>query len=190
MINEYHTKLICACSRTAPSKSKLTIPKKELFSLLLGSQKGEYLRNMISIESDNVFLYSDSMGAIFWCLQNPDKLKVYVSNRVRKIKQINFTILYVPGYENPADYTTNTTQINEYSNTEFWQNYPNLLSTYTDGLISKYCVEYLQEDTLSTKQSEELKAETKQAKAKILAQKPKGLPSFEIQNILERKSNY
>ena len=78
MTNEYHTKLIYACSRTASSKSKLTIPKKELCSLLLGSQKGEYLRNIISIEQDNVFLHSDSMVAIFWCLQNPDKLKVYV----------------------------------------------------------------------------------------------------------------
>ena len=90
--NKYHTKLIYACSRTAPSKSKLTMPKKELCSLLLGSKKGEYLRNIISIERDNVFLHSDSIVAIFWCLQNPDKLKVYVSNRVKKIKQINFTI--------------------------------------------------------------------------------------------------
>ena len=39
--NEYHTKLIYACGRTSPYKSKLTIPKKELCSLLLGSQKGE-----------------------------------------------------------------------------------------------------------------------------------------------------
>ena len=129
------------------------------------------------------------MGAIFWCLQNPDELKVYVSNRVNMIKQINFTILYVPGYENPADYTTKTTPINEYLNTEFWQNGPHLLRTNTDDLISEYCIEYLQDDTLSTKQSEELKAETKPVKAKILVQKEKELPSFEIQNILERKSN-
>ena len=71
MTGEFHTKLIYACSRTAPSKSKLTIPKKELCSLLLGSQKGEYLRNIISIEPDNVFLHSDSMVAIFRCLKNP-----------------------------------------------------------------------------------------------------------------------
>ena len=62
---EFHTKLIYACSRTAPSKSKLTIPKKELCSLLLGSEKGEYLRQMISIERDNVYLHSDRMVAIF-----------------------------------------------------------------------------------------------------------------------------
>ena len=100
------------------------------------------------------------MVAIFWCLRNPDKLKVHVSNRVRKIKKINFTILYVPGYENPEDHTSKTTPINKYLNTEFWQNGPHLLMTDTDDLISKYCIEYLQEDTLSTKQSEELKAET------------------------------
>ena len=101
---------------------------------------------------------------LFWSLQNPDKLKVYVSNRVKKIKQINFTILYVPGYENPADYTTKTTPINRYLNTEFWQNGPQLLKTNTDELISKYCIEYLQEEALSAKQSEEMKAETKPIK--------------------------
>ena len=106
--NEYYCKLIYACSRIATSKSKPTIPKKELCSLLLGSLKRDYLRNIISIEPDNVLLHSDSMVAIFWCLQNPDKLKVYVSNRVKKIKQINFTILYVPGHKNPADFTTKT----------------------------------------------------------------------------------
>ena len=116
------------------------------------------------------------MVAIFWCLQNPDKLKVYVSNRVKKIKQINFTILYVPGHENPADYTTKPTPIIEYLNTEFQQNGPHLLKTNTDELISKYCIEYLQENTLSTKQSEELKAETKPVKAKILARKAMKYP--------------
>ena len=107
-----------------------------------------------------------------------------------KIKQINFTVLYVPGYENPADYTTKTTPIVKYSDTEFWQNGPHLLRTNTDDLISKYFIEYLREDALSTKKSEEFKAETKPVKAKILVQKAKELPSFEIQNILERKSNY
>ena len=130
------------------------------------------------------------MVAIFWCKENPDKLKVYVSNRVKKIKQINFSTLYVPGYENPADYTTKTTPINKYLNIEFWQNGPNLLRTNTDELICKYCIEYLQDGALSTKQSKELKAETKPVKAKIIAQKAKQLPSFVIQNILKRKSNY
>ena len=63
------------------------------------------------------------------------------------------------------------------------------MKTNTDELISKYCIEYLQETALSTKQSEELKAETKPIKAKILAQKVKET-SYEIQNILEIKSNY
>lgn len=83
-------------------------------SLLPGYQKGKYLRNIVSIEPDNVFLHSDSMVAIFWCFYNADKLKVYVSNRVKKIKKINFTILYVPGNENIADHTTKTTPVNKF----------------------------------------------------------------------------
>ena len=175
MTNEYHSKIIYACRRTAPSKSKLTIKKKELCSFLLGSQKGESLRNIIIIEPHNLFLNSDSMVAIFWYLQNPDRLKVYVSNRVKKIKQINFTILYVPGHDNPLHYTAKTTPINKYLNTAFWQNGPHLLRTTTDDLISKYFIEYLQENVLTTKQSEELKAETKTVKAKIFAQKKRNI---------------
>ena len=59
----------------------------------------------------------------------------------------------------------------------------------TDDLIYKYYIEYLQENTLSTKQSEELKAETKPVKAKILAQKAKETP-YKIQDILEIKSSF
>ena len=62
-----------------------------------------------------------------------------------------------------------TTPISKYLNTEFWQNGPHLLKTNTDDLISKYCIEYLQEKALSTEQSKELKAETKPVKATILA---------------------
>ena len=48
-----------------------------------------------------------------------------------------------------------------------------LLKTNTDELISKYCIEYLQENALSEKQSEELKTEIKPVKAKALVQKVK-----------------
>ena len=116
-----------------------------------------------------MFLHSDSMVAIFWCLQNPEKLKVYVANRVKMIKQIDYTLLYVPGNENPADYTTKITSINKYLNTEFWRTGPEFLRTNTDELITKYCLEHLKEEALSDKQSDEIKAETKPVKAKILA---------------------
>ena len=57
-------------------------------------------------------------------------LQVCVSNRAKKIKTIDFSLLYVPANENPADYTTKTTSIDKYISTEFWQNGPNLLRTY------------------------------------------------------------
>ena len=137
-----------------------------------------------------MFLHSDSMVAIFWCLQNPEKLKVYVANRVKKIKQIDFTLLYVPGTENPADYITKITSINQYLNTEFWQTGPVLLRTNNDELITKYCIEHLKEEALSAKQSDEIKEETKPIEAKKFAQKAKEILPHEgllIQNILEQK---
>ena len=119
------------------------------------------------------------MVAILRFLQNPDKLKVCVKNRVWKIKKINFTILYVPGYENPPNYTTKTTSIDKYSNTEFWQFGPNFVSTDTDNPSFKYCIEYSQDGALSTKIYKELKAEKKTVKASTLVQKAKELSSFE-----------
>ena len=132
-------KLIYACSKTTPSKSKLTVPNKELCPLLLGSQKEEYLRNIINIPEENISLHSYSMVPIFWWSRNPEKLNVYVVNRAKNIKQINFTLLHIPGNETPADYTTKITSVNKYLNTEFKQNGPKLLRTYTNELNAKPC---------------------------------------------------
>ena len=186
----FYSKLIYACSRTAPSKNRLTIPKKELCSILLGNQKGEYLRNIINISADNTFVHSDSMVALFWCMQNPEKLKIYVSNRVKKIKEINFTLLYVPGIDNPADYTTKITPWHKYLNTSFWQTGPELLREDTESILSKYCIEYIKDSSnLSNKEVEEAQAETKPLKTKLFTyQARESLNS--IHHILQRKSNY
>ena len=48
------SKVIYSCTRIAPTKAKLSIPKKELNGLLLACQKAEYLRNILKINKENV----------------------------------------------------------------------------------------------------------------------------------------
>ena len=38
---------------------------------------------------------------------------IALANRAKKIKQINFTLLYIPGNENPAGYTKKIISINK-----------------------------------------------------------------------------
>ena len=55
--NQFLSKVIYSCTRIAPTKAKLSIPKKELNGLLLACQKAEYLRNILKINKENVYEY-------------------------------------------------------------------------------------------------------------------------------------
>ena len=81
----------------APSKNKLSIPKKELNAVLLGCIKGDYLVKVLNVPRKNVILHTDSFVCFYWIQSNYEKLKVYVSNRVRKIQMYDFKIIYVLG---------------------------------------------------------------------------------------------
>ena len=95
----------------APSKNKLSIPKKELNGILLGCIKGGYLVEILKIPKENVILHTDSLVCFHWIQSNCEKLKVYVSNRVRKIQKYGFKIIYVSGELNPSDFLTKKTNI-------------------------------------------------------------------------------
>ena len=53
--------LIYSASKVAPTKNKLSIPKKELNAIVLGCIKGEYLMNILKIPRENIILHTDSM---------------------------------------------------------------------------------------------------------------------------------
>ena len=100
----YRSHLIFSSSKMAPSKNKLSIPKKELNAILLGCIKGDYLIKILNIPRKNIILHTDSAVCFHWIQTNYEKLKVYVSNRVQKIQKYDFKIIYVPGELNPADF--------------------------------------------------------------------------------------
>ena len=98
-----HSKLIYAASIVAPTKGKLSIPKKELNAVVMACLKAAYLSGVLQIDSKNIYIHSDSLVAMFWIKHDAYKLKVYVSNRVRKIQEHKFKLLYINGSINPAE---------------------------------------------------------------------------------------
>ena len=57
----FSSHLIYSASKVAPTKNKLSIPKKELNAIVLGCIKGEYLMNILKIPRENNTLHTDSM---------------------------------------------------------------------------------------------------------------------------------
>ena len=145
----------------APNKNKLSIPKKELSAILLGCNKANYLAKILNLPKENIIIHSDSLLSIIWIKQNPDKLKVYVSNRVRKIQAYNNILLHVSGIMNPADYVTKISATSKYVNNPIWQNGPSFLKEGNDKLMAAYQVEEIQKDQLAKEDDEAISAEIK-----------------------------
>lgn len=104
------TSLIYAKSRLSPktnSKSDISIPKLELLGLTIGAKAAEFVKKSLDDGSSmKTYVLSDSMCALGW-LQGTKPLPVFVSNRVRDIKNLkNAEFRHVNGVENPADLCT------------------------------------------------------------------------------------
>ena len=134
----YKSHLIFSSSKMAPSKNKLSIPKKELNAILLGCIKGDYLIKILNIPRKNIILHTDSAVCFHWIQTNYEKLKVYVSNRVQKIQKYDFKIIYVPGEMNPADFVTKKTNIEKYLNNPFWQHGPEFLDETNENILGMF----------------------------------------------------
>ena len=122
----------------APSKNKLSIPKKELNAILLGCIKGDYLIKILNIPRKNIILHTDSAVCFHWIQTNYEKLKVYVSNRVQKIQKYDFKIIYVPGEMNPADFVTKKTNIEKYLHNPFWKHGPKFLDETNENILGMF----------------------------------------------------
>ena len=99
----YQSCLIYSTTRVAPTKGKLSIPRKELNAVVLVCAKLLYIANSLEIPLDNLFAHTDSLVSMHWINKDKNNLKTYVSNRVEKIQQTNIQIVFVPGKQNPAD---------------------------------------------------------------------------------------
>ena len=120
----YQTCLIYSATRVAPTKGKLSIPRKELNAVVLVCEKLLYIAESLGIPIINIYAHNDSLVSMHWISKNKNNLKTYVSNRVAKIQQTNIQILFVPGKKNPADLVSKPKPCKDYINNKFWTTGP------------------------------------------------------------------
>ena len=103
ILNTYQSHLIYSATRVAPTKSKLSIPRKELNGVVLVCEKLLYIAEALGLSTNQLFAHTDSLVSLHWINKNKNNLKTYVSNRVAKTQQSKIQVLFTPGNQNPAD---------------------------------------------------------------------------------------
>ena len=123
--------LYSAKCRLAPSKDLLSIPQLELLSCLLLSEQMKAVFDAIStqITINELFCWSDSQIALWWINQVQKSWKIWVENRVKKIRS-NLPIdswRYIRTDQNPADIATRRVIPCVLLGNFLWQEGPSLL---------------------------------------------------------------
>ncbi|UYV84618.1 hypothetical protein LAZ67_X002845, partial [Cordylochernes scorpioides] len=124
-IEEVNVQLIASKSRVAPKK-KLTIPRLELMSCLIGSRLTKQVMKIISesiaISETNIWFWADSSTALRW-IQNEKPWATFVRNRVIEIcsisKKENWH--HVSGVNNPADLPSRGSSVKKLIEHKWWE---------------------------------------------------------------------
>ena len=90
--DQFESHLIYSATRVGPTKSKLSIPKKELNAILLACEKLIYIAEALGINKDHIYAHTDSLVSLHWVNKDKNALKLYVSNRVNKIQKTHINI--------------------------------------------------------------------------------------------------
>ncbi|UYV84044.1 hypothetical protein LAZ67_X000969 [Cordylochernes scorpioides] len=122
---EVNVQLVASKSRVAPKK-KLTIPRLELMSCLIGSRLTKQVMKIISesiaISENNIWFWTDSSTALRW-IQNEKPWATFVRNRVNEIcsisKKENWH--HVSGANNPADLSSRGSSVKKLIEHKWWE---------------------------------------------------------------------
>lgn len=125
---------VCSKSRVSPLQ-KLTLPRLELLSAVIGSRLYEYVKKSLpDVKDCPVRFWSDSMIVLHWIRGNSRKLKTFVQNRVTEIRAktdvSNWS--HCPGSQNPADVLTRGENLRSLLDSETWWQGPNWLRESED----------------------------------------------------------
>ncbi|XP_055944329.1 uncharacterized protein LOC129975296 [Argiope bruennichi] len=125
---EVKTSLLCSKSRVCPIKES-TIPRLELSAALLLSRLASKVISILPVTLNHVYMWSDSTVILAWIKTPPEKLKPFVSNRVRKINSLcpNYDWRHIKSIDNPADLISRGTSATNLINSQIWFNGPQFL---------------------------------------------------------------
>ena len=168
----YESNLIYSATRVAPTKTKLSIPKKELNGILLVCEKLIYIAEALGIKIENTFAHTDSLVSLHWVNKDKNTLRLYVSNRVNKIQQTNIKILFTPGTQNPADLCSKPKPGRDYINNPFWTTGPSYLQQNDNSWLEKYDLKNVVTEQLSEKEMDFYNEELKKTMLEELTQHP------------------
>ncbi|XP_055388151.1 uncharacterized protein LOC129616521 [Condylostylus longicornis] len=104
-----HVNLLTAKSKIAPIKTQ-SIPRLELLNQILG------------VEINEIFLWSDSEIALSWISAHPSTWTVFFANRVSQIQQLieNYKWLHVNAKANAADILSRGSNVSELINSTWF----------------------------------------------------------------------
>ena len=188
----FQSHLIYSATRVAPTKIKLSIPRKELNGVVLVCEKLLYIANALGLTSEQIFAHTDSLVSMCWINKNKNNLKQYVSNRVNKIQQSKIKIFFTPGKLNPADLCSKPKPSKEYINNVFWTTGPSYLNQTDNTWIEVYKGENILQQKLPQEEEEIIQTEINETiKANIHLAKITPKESMEgINGVIHKHNNY
>ncbi|XP_055688575.1 uncharacterized protein LOC129793053 [Lutzomyia longipalpis] len=122
----YHSSLFLSKSRVAPLKRR-TIPQLELCAAVLGVETIDKYKE--AAEFDAIHYWSDSTVVLHWINSPPDSYKVFVANRIKRIRALTEVPQWrhVSTGENPADLVSRGASPSELKSTDLWWKGPEWL---------------------------------------------------------------
>ena len=132
--------LIFGKCKVAPINENASIARKELLAALLAVQIGTYLSGEIGLSAHLCQYYTDSTTTFQWINGSPDDWKVFVRNRIVKIKELSSVSQWnhVDGEQNPADLSSRGLSSEELLKSTLWFKGPSFLEQdFHDRISSK-----------------------------------------------------
>ncbi|GBN90505.1 hypothetical protein AVEN_67660-1 [Araneus ventricosus] len=125
---EVQTNILCSKSRVCPIKATTT-PRLELSAALLLARLVSKVISIIQVQINHIYMWSDSTITLAWIKTPHEKLKTYVSNRVKTINTLcpNFDWRHVNSADNPADLISRGTSATNLVNNSLWFHVPTFI---------------------------------------------------------------